>query len=228
MDDEQIKNAPSGVGPERAAEFRMSNEDVLPLYGSTSRKGCQMKKPELKIPKITKLPSGTYTTQVMVEGKRYRVTADTEEKCAAEAAAIKYRAIQKQQREKSGILLLRDALEKYLVARQDSLSPSTLLGYTRYKNTSFQSMMDFNVYTTTDEQWQAAIRREAKGKSAKYVSNIWGFFSSAICEATGKKPRVQLPAKSKKERPFLDSDEVAIFVKAIKGKKVEIAALPVV
>lgn len=184
-----------------------------------------MKKPELKIPKITKLPSGTYTTQVMVDGKRYRVTADTEEKCAAEAAAIKYRAIQKQKQEKAGILLLRDALDKYIDARQGSLSPSTLLGYTRYRNNSFQSMMDFNVYTTTDEQWQAAIQRESRGKSAKYIKNIWGFFSSAIYEATGKKPRVQLPANRKKERPFLNSDEVAIFVKAVKGKKVEIAAL---
>lgn len=184
-----------------------------------------MKRAELKIPKITRRPSGTYTTQVMVDGKRVRISADTEEKCAAEAAAVKYRAIEKQQREKAGILLLRDALDKYLEARQDSLSPSTLLGYTRYRNTAFQSMMDTNVNTTTDEQWQAAIRREARGKSPKYISNIWGFFSSAIYEATGKKPRVQLPAKSKKERPFLDSDEVAIFVAAIKGKKVEIAAL---
>lgn len=184
-----------------------------------------MKRAELKIPKITRRPSGTYTTQVMVDGKRVRISADTEEKCAAEAAAVKYRAIEKQQREKAGILLLKDALDKYIEARQGSLSPSTLLGYTRYRNTTFQSMMDFNINTTTDEQWQAAIRRESKGKSAKYISNIWGFFSSAIYEATGRKPRVQLPAKSKKEKPFLDADEIAIFVKAIKGKKVEIAAL---
>ena len=183
-----------------------------------------MRKADIKIPKITKR-YGAYTAQVMVDGKRHRVTADTEEKCAAEIAAIKYRAIQKQQREKAGVLLLRDALDKYLDARQDSLSPSTLLGYTRYRNTAFQSMMEFNINATTDEQWQAAIKRESRGKSPKYISNIWGFFSSAIYEATGKKPRVQLPGKSKKERPFLDSDEVGIFVNAIKGKPIEIAAL---
>lgn len=183
-----------------------------------------MRKANVNIPKITKRGS-SFTAQVMVDGKRHRVTADTEEKCAAELAAIKYRAIQKQQREKAGILLLRDALDKYLDARQDALSPSTLLGYTRYRNTAFQSMMDYNVHATTDEQWQAAIKRESRGKSAKYVSNIWGFFSSAIYEATGKKPRVQLPAKSKKERSFLDSNEVGIFVNAVKGKPVEVAAL---
>ena len=184
-----------------------------------------MKKADLKIPKITRLPSGSYTAQVMVDGKRHRITADTEERCAAELAAIKYRAMQKVKREKAGVLLLRDALENYLMARQDSLSPSTLLGYTRYMNTAFQSMMDFDINNTTDEQWQAAIRRESKGKSAKYVANIWGFFSSAIYEATGKKPRVQLPQKKKNTRPYLDSDEVGIFVAAIKGKKIEIAAL---
>lgn len=184
-----------------------------------------MKKPELKIPKITKLPSGTYTTQVMVEGKRYRVTADTEEKCAAEAAAIKYRAIEKQKRDRAGILLLEDALDSYIEARQSSLSPSTLLAYSRYRRLCFQSMLRVNIHTASDEQWQAAIRRESKGRSPKYISNLWGFVSAAIYEATGKRPKVQLPQKVKNERPYLEPEEVTIFVEAVKGKPVEIAAL---
>ena len=86
-------------------------------------------------------------------------------------------------------------------------------------------MMKSDVYTTTDEQWQAAIRREAKGKSPKYIANVWGMLSAAILESTGKKPRVNLPAKEKNERPYLEPDQITKFVEAVKGDPVEIAAL---
>lgn len=183
-----------------------------------------MRKADVKIPKIIKR-CGAYTAQVMVDGKRHRVTADTEEKCAAEIAAIKYRAIQKQQREKSGVLLLRDALDNYLNMRQDSLSPATLYAYERYRRNCFQSMMKANIFTTTDEQWQAAIRQEARGKSPKYIANVWGFIAAAITEATGRRPNVKLPAKEKNTRPYLEPDQITTFVDAVKGESVEIAAL---
>ena len=86
-------------------------------------------------------------------------------------------------------------------------------------------MMNCNVYTTTDEQWQAAIKREAKGLSPKYIKNAWGMISAAILEATGRKPRVNLPAKEQNKRPYLDPDQITVFVDAIRGDPVEIAAL---
>ena len=184
-----------------------------------------MKRAELKIPKITRRPSGTYTTQVMVDGKRVRISADTEEKCAAEAAAVKYRAIEKQKREKAGVLFLEDALDSYIEARRGSISPSTLYSYERYRVNCFQSMMKVNINATTDEQWQAAVRREGRGMSAKYISNVWGFISAAITEATGKRPNVKLPPKEKNTRPYLEPEQITVFVDAVKGETIEIAAL---
>jgi integrase len=86
-------------------------------------------------------------------------------------------------------------------------------------------MMHASVYTVTDDQWQAAIRRDAKGLSSKYIRNVWGLISAAIFESTGRKPRVNLPAKEKNERPYLEPDQVTQFVKAIEGESIEIAAL---
>lgn len=180
---------------------------------------------DLNIPKIVQLPSGSYSTKVMVDGVRYTITKETAEECAAEATAIKYRAKEAKKKEKTKILTLGDALDKYIEARRGSLSPTTLYGYERYKANCFVSMMSADVYTTTDEQWQSAIRREAKGKSPKYITNVWRFFAAAIFEATGKKPRVNLPAKEKNERPYLEPDQVKVFVDAVKGDPVEIAAL---
>lgn len=180
---------------------------------------------DLKIPKIVQLPSGAYFTQVMVNGVRHAITKDTPEECAAEATAIKYGAKEAKKKSRTKTVSLASAIDSYIENRSDSLSPATLYAYKRYKANCFQSMMKADVHTTTDDQWQAAIRRESKGKSPKYIANVWGLVSAAIFEETGSKPRVNLPAKEKKERPFLDPDQVKIFVEAIKGETVEIAAL---
>lgn len=85
--------------------------------------------------------------------------------------------------------------------------------------------MHYDVYSTTNEQWQAAIRREGKGMSPKYLSNVWGMISAAIFEETGKRPTVKLPAKERNQRPYLDPDQIEAFVQAVKGDPVEIPAL---
>jgi len=180
---------------------------------------------DLNIPKIIQLPSGAYSTKVMVDGVRITITKDTKEECAAEATAIKYGAKEAKRKEKVKTMTLLDALDAYIDARTGSLSPATLYAYKRYKVNCFQNMMKSDVFTTTDDQWQAAIRREAKSKSPKYIANVWGLISAAILEATGKKPRVNLPAKEKNERPYLEPEQVKTFVEAIKGDSIEIAAL---
>lgn len=180
---------------------------------------------DLNIPKITQLPSGSYTTKVMVDGIRYTITKETAEECAAEATAIKYRAKEAKKREKQGVMYLSDAIDKYIEARRGSASPSTIYGYERYKANCFRSMMKADIFSTTDEQWQAAIRREAREHSPKYVANAWGLVRASILEYTGRTPRVNLPAKEKNERPYLEPDQVKIFVEGVKGDPVEIAAL---
>ena len=38
---------------------------------------------DLKIPKVIQLPSGSFTTKVMINGERYTITKPTAEECAA-------------------------------------------------------------------------------------------------------------------------------------------------
>ena len=180
---------------------------------------------DLKIPKITQLPSGSFTTKVMLNGQRHTITKDTEEECAAAAIAIKYKAMQIKKGERNGIKTLSDAIDEYIEAREGSASPSTLYCYRLYKKSRFLSMMQSNVYTVTDEQWQAAIKRESRGLSPKYIKNVWGMISAAVTEATGRKPKVNLPAKEQNERPYLEPDQITQFVEAVKGNTIEIAAL---
>ena len=63
-----------------------------------------MKKMDLKIPKIIQLPSGSFSTKIMVDGQRHTITRDTEEECAAAVAAIKYGAMQAKKSERAAII----------------------------------------------------------------------------------------------------------------------------
>lgn len=184
------------------------------------------KEPQIRLPKIEQLPSGSFRTRVTIGDRRISITKDSPEECTAEYLALKHGVMEAKENEKKGIKTLEQAVTEYIESRKGYRSPSTIYGYERYKKNNFQSMMKSNVFTVTDEQWQAAIRQEkAKGCSPKYIKNAWSLMSSSIEAATGHRPKVLLYPKEKTERAYLEPEEIDIFVAAIKGKPVEIPAL---
>ena len=179
----------------------------------------------MKVPKARKLPSGKWFCRVRINGQDISITRDTEKEAVAEAMAIKYGIKEAEKKTAKKQKTLEEAINEYIDRRKGFKSPSTIYAYESYKKQRFQSMMDANVYTTTDDQWQAAIRREAKGLSPKYIKNVWMLLSAAIYETTGRRPKVTLPEREYNEKPYLDPDQIEVFVAAIKGESVEIAAL---
>lgn len=183
------------------------------------------KEPEIRLPKIKQLPSGAWRTRIYIDGRTVSITKPTYDECAAEYLAMKHGVIEAKTVPMKHGVPLGDALDKYISTRKGFKSPSTIYAYESYRKQRFQSMMAADVYTTTDEQWQAAIRREAKSLSPKYIKNVWMLISAAIFEETGRRPRVTLPEKEHNEKPHLDPDQIPVFLNAIKGDSIEIAAL---
>lgn len=184
------------------------------------------KEPEIRLPKIKQLPSGAWHTRVLIEDRRVSITKDTYDECVAEYLALKNKITEAKDRQSGKNITLKEAVNKYIDARRGKKSPSTVYGYIRYRDNTFQRMMASNVYKTADRQWQAAIDEEkALGRSPKYIKNAWGLMSAAIAAETGKRPDVILYPKEKKERPYLDPDQIDIFVSAVKGQPIEIPAL---
>lgn len=183
------------------------------------------KEKDFKRPVAKQLPSGSWFCRVRVDGKDIPITKPTKKEAEAEAMAVKYGIIEAKEKKDDKSKTLSQTLDDYIEARRGSASPSTIYAYERYKANCFRNMMKADVYTTTDEKWQAAIRRESKGKSPKYVANVWGLVSSAIFEETGKRPNVKLPAKERNQRPYMEPEQIETFVKAIKGESIEIPAL---
>ena len=186
-----------------------------------------MKNTDFKRPTAKQLPSGSWRCRVRVNGKDVSIVKPTRKEAEAEAMAVKYGIIEARENRTSRNVSLKDALDHYIELRKNSgaVSPSTIYGYEKYRKVCFQGMMGANVYTTTDAQWQAAIRMESKGKSPKYLANAWGLMSAAIYEETKRRPDVMLPAKEQNQRPYLTAEQIKVFVEAIKGDPVEVAAL---
>ncbi len=185
-----------------------------------------MKKKDFKKPTARQLPSGSWFCRVRVNGQDVSITRDTEKEAVAEAMAVKYGIIEAQKKKKPKEKTLSDAVDDYIKSREGKRSPATIGGYKKDKRNTFQSMMLENVYTVTDNQWQAAINQERKlGRSPKYIQNAWALMSASIEAATGRRPKVMLFPKEANERGYLEPDQVETFVAAIKGKPVEIPAL---
>ena len=80
----------------------------------------------MKIPKITKLPSGSYFCRLRLNGESIPITEDSYDKCQAKALAIKQGLIQGHT---SPSVTLRKAIDLWISERYNVLSPATIRGY---------------------------------------------------------------------------------------------------
>lgn len=177
----------------------------------------------MKIPQPRKLPSGSWNVRVQIEGKSYSITKPTEKECIAEATAIK--AGIKDARHGPRYRKLTKAMDDYIEARENVLSPSTIRGYRAIQNTRFNLYLTRDIFKMSQEQWQRAVNQEAKLCSAKTLKNAWGFVSSVIEETTGRRYTVRLPQVIPNDLPFLTAEQIPVFLEAIRGKNCEIGAL---
>lgn len=177
----------------------------------------------MKIPKARQLPSEAWFCRVRIDGQDIPITRETEKEAVAEAMAIKAGIKDAAKRPKRKTLTA--AIDSYIEARENILSPATIRGYRIIQRNRFQNMMRKDITMVTQEQWQRAVNLEAKKVNAKTLTNSWRFLSSVIAESIGKTISIKLPQIVPNERPWLTPEEIPVFVNAIKGTSVEIAAL---
>lgn len=176
----------------------------------------------MKLPKPRKLPSGSWFVRVQIDGESYSITKPTEKECLAEAAAVKARVKDAQKR--TGRTLTK-AIDHYIEARENILSPSTIRGYKAIQRLRFQSTMKRCIDDISQSQWQKIVNLEARQCSAKTLKNAWGFISSVILDTTGRKIIVRLPQVVPNDLPYLTAEQIPTFLDAIQGNYCEIAIL---
>lgn len=174
----------------------------------------------VRYPKPRRLADGSLMGQVMVDGKRETVRAGTEAEYRARIDAFRQRVLEV--REHPERVTLKKLLRGYIDKNEAVFSPATIRGYEVVYGNRFQELMKKPV---GEIDWQKAISSEAKDKSAKTVRNAWGLVAAAMHDAGIPVPDVNLPQVPKVDRDFLDFQQIALFLDAVRGDPVEPAAL---
>lgn len=173
---------------------------------------------EIKVPAPRQLPSGAWNIELRKEGAS--ITEDTRDACLARARAIRAgflkaeKALPKQS--------LDSVVQKYIEDNTGVLSPSTIRGYESIRKTRFQTAMQEDVNKL---DWQALVSAEAQAVSPKTVANAWRLITGSLKYAGLPVPEINLPKQVRSDRPWLDYEQILVFLEQIKGRKCERACL---
>ena len=178
----------------------------------------------MKVPEPRKMTSENWFIQLRLGGQSIPVTAATKKECIRQAELIKaeHRAGKRTEIKQPTELTLKEACERYINMYSKTLSPSTIRGYTIYKDQRFKAYQEKKL---TEINWQRMIDDELAIKSEKTVKNGWGLVHAALDAAKFPIPEVKLAKAPVNEIAFLQPDEILPFCEAVRGRSYEIAAL---
>lgn len=187
--------------------------------------------------KAKKLPSGNWRVQVFDytddEGKRHYESFTADTKKEAEFAAAEF-AMNKKTRTKPSDFSLKKAIEKYISESDAVLSPSTIQGYYKIMEYSFQDIMNIPLKKLSNEILKAAVNKESKrisissrckGKtiSPKTVSNEYGLITAVInLYCRGLDCTVKLPAREHRIKELIQPD---VIMQLVKGTDIELPVM---
>lgn len=180
----------------------------------------------MKVPKARKLKSGNWFIQLRLDGESVPITAPTEKECTRIATLVKAEHMAgKRIVVRSGDKILTQAIDDFISARENTLSPSTIRGYRIIQRNRFKELMNMKLKDITGTVFQKAIDLESKSLSPKTIKNSVGFICTVIYQETDIKLKVSTPQIVPNEHPFLEPEQIPIFLKAIHGTKIELPCL---
>lgn len=176
---------------------------------------------KISAPKAKRLPSGSWMCRVTAQGDSKCFTGPV--KSEVEAQALEYKITH--QARPLAARTVGDAVERYIRSREKVLSPATIRGYEQIKRNYFLKLQGIPLKSLTRADCQAAIADETDAHSAKSICNAWGLFSPALIAAGFEDFPVRLPQKVVADTPWLDPEQLPVFLDAVKGHRMEAYAL---
>jgi len=184
----------------------------------------------MKLPKATQLPSGNWRVQLQLGGERISLTGADRKSLEREAAYLKaeYKAghrdpapEMKQESEgpdpAAAAVTVSQCFDAYLSPRGHSLSPLTIRFYRSVQKNRFASVMSRHVDDIASDEWQGLVDAEAATVAPKTLLNAYSAMKTVVRAVCGVAlPTVTLPGSASRERAFLSSAEIPLFVAAVK------------
>ena len=172
------------------------------------------------MPKPRQLKSGKWNIELKAEA--WSTTEDTPEECVIKAKAV--RAGFLETRKTSGATLSA-AIDKYIDAKSNVLSPTTIRTYRIIQRNRFPELMSMRVSSITRSIAQTAVNSAATKYASKTLHSAWAFIQTVIQNETGTRLDVTCPQVVSDERPWLTPQQISVFVSAVQGLPCEIPAL---
>ena len=173
----------------------------------------------VNVPKPKRQASGEYVGRVMVDGVRERIKATTEAEYYRRARAIKLKLVDLKNEPSN--FTLDDVIKGYIEKNEPVFSPSTVRGY----ETIRRQLQKFTSDKVKSIDWQDLVNQLSAKFAPKTVKNQYGLIVAALKAKKITPPDVKLPQTVKSERPFLEPNDIKLFVSAIRGKRIELTAL---
>lgn len=173
------------------------------------------------MPTARKLPSGSWRCRVYdytdISGKKHYQSFTADSKTAAELLATEWKH-KNQHRNKKEDITVADAIDRYITAKSQVLSVSTVRGYRQMQNKYYESIGSVRVSRLTTEELQLFVSSLSGSVSAKSVANIYGLLISAV---TMFRPdavfRVTMPKKTPPKRQPPSDNDIRILFNAADG-----------
>ena len=126
-----------------------------------------------------KLPSGSYRVRVYdkLTDKYKSFTAPT--KREAERLANEY-LDGKRAKTVSGDMTVLEAVEQYISARENILSPSTVRGYEIIKRNAINDIKNIKIRAVTEQTLQSWVNSNAAHYSPKSINSQFGLVTAAL------------------------------------------------
>ena len=171
---------------------------------------------------INKLPSGSYRVEHMERGKRYRFTLD-HKPTQKEAMTILSSMMQNDQPTAGHNTSFEKAFYKYIDAKSNILSPSTLKAYFSY----FRNMPEYfkkrSIYDIDNLTVQKLINDYSINHSPKSTRNLNGLISTVLKASRPELTlHIQLPAKQHEKLYIPTDSDIKNILELARGSKYEI------
>lgn len=182
--------------------------------------------------KIEQMKSGKYRTRVYIgkdaDGKKHWKSITHEDKTTLKLIASEYE-FNKQEELNQDYKSFLDTADAYLDAKKAVLSPSTTRSYKCMRNTLERHHGAFCALRmdkiSADDMQNLVNALVVKGKSPKYIKNIYRLISGVFRSQGLTMPEATLPKPVKPNVYEPTEDDVKATVKAAKGLRIEIPIL---
>lgn len=174
---------------------------------------------------IDKLPSGSWRARVLIGNNKYK-TFSGKDKKDVQLRAAQFEAEQKVDKPDDPYagMTVGEAMERYVEAKKNTLSPSSYREFTRIRSSNLSSLRNVKLADLTQEQVQIAISEESADHAPKTVRCMHGLLSATLkMFRPDFTLRTKLPQTRKNEIVIPEESDIVALLAAVRGTDIDAA-----